>query len=63
MGKKKKKEIEEEIDEFSLDKTDYDEYHEDELEEMINDIINGDPDDKITVDNLHLMFEWIKRKI
>lgn len=58
MGKKN---IEEEID---IDETDnYDDYDDDDLESMINDIIDGNPDDPITVDNLHLVVEWIKRKL
>lgn len=61
MGKKKKLEIDEEIDEF--DDQNYDDYDDDEMESMIDDIVNGDPDDNITVDNLHLVVEWIKRKL
>lgn len=62
MGKKKKSDIEEEIDEFG-DIDNYDDYDDDAIEEMVEDILNGDPDDKITVDNLRLVIEWIKRSI
>lgn len=61
MGKKNKKDIEEEIDEF--DAENYDDYDDDAIEAMVDDILSGDPDDKITVDNLRLVVEWIKRKI
>ena len=62
MGKKKKSDIEEEIDEFG-DIDNYDDYDDDAIEAMVEDILNGDPDDKISVDNLRLVIEWIKRNI
>lgn len=58
MGKKNS---EEEIDIEEIDN--YDDYEDDELESMIDDIIDGNPDDNITVDNLHLVVEWIRRKL
>lgn len=61
MARKVKK-IEEEIDEFD-DTESYDDYDDDVLESMVDEIVNGDPDDNVTVDNLHLIVEWIKRKI
>ncbi len=63
MAKRKKVNIGEEIDDFELDKDDLEDYHDDELEDMVEDILKGDPDDCVTVDNLSLVIEWIKRKI
>lgn len=63
MAKRKKVVIEEEIDEFDLDRVELDDYHDEELEDMINDILKGDPDENVTVDNLSLVVEWIKRKL
>ena len=63
MVKRKKVVIDEEIDDFGIDKVDLEDYHDDEIEEMVNDILKGDPDESITVDNLSLVVEWIKRNL
>ena len=63
MVKRKKVVIDEEIDDFELDRVELEDYHDSELEDMINDILKGDPDDPATIDNLSLVVEWIKRKL
>jgi hypothetical protein len=63
MVKRKKVVIDEEIDDFELDSVELEDYHDSELEDMINDILKGDPDDPATIDNLSLVVEWIKRKL
>ena len=56
------KKIDIDDDEFCED--DYVGYDDDQLETMVDEIIiNRDPDDYITIDNLHLVVEWIKRKL
>ncbi len=63
MVKRKKVVIDEEIDDFELDRVELEDYYDSELEDMINDILKGDPDDPATIDNLSLVVEWIKRKL
>jgi len=62
MARKKKKiNIEDEIKfDEELDDDTYENYNVHDLEDMVNEIVEKEPDECVTIDQLHIVVEWIK---